>query len=129
MRTQAQQLAKIAKALKDEVQSMEYFDAHRVNINDHVQLYANQERDYVNVQFNKGGRNVDVTIHELSELHYSETLNIDLAVSDVELNQIVKRSENAVDEFKRIYENIVSEVKEQRIAELEAEIAKLIGDI
>ena len=108
---------------------MEYFDASRMNITDHVQLYANDKRDYVHVQFNRGGKTVDITIHEYSEAHYSETLNIDLSVSDVELNEIVKRSEGVVDEFKRIYANIVNEIKEQKIAELEAEIAKLRGDI
>ena len=130
MRTQAQQLAKLAKALKDEVQNMEYFDASRIDITDHIQLYANEKRDFVHVQFNKnnGAKNVDITIHEYGSF-YSETLNIDLEISDVELNEIVKRSENVVDEFKRIYENIVDEIKEQRIAELEKQIAILRGDV
>lgn len=130
MRTQAQQLAKLAKALKDEVQNMEYFDASRIDITDHIQLYANEKRDFVHVQFNKksGAKNVDITIHEYGSF-YSETLNIDLEISDVELNEIVKRSKNVVDEFKRIYENIVDEIKEQRIAELEKQIAILRGDV
>lgn len=129
MRAQAQTLAKLAKELKDEVQNMEYFDASRMNITDHVQLYANDKRDYVHVQFNKGGKTVDITVHEYSEAHYSETLNIDLSVSDVELNEIVKRSKGVVDQFKYIYSNIVNEIKEQKIAELELEISKLRGDV
>jgi hypothetical protein len=129
MRTQSQMLAKLAKELKDEVQNMEYFDASRMNITDHVQLYANDKRDYVHVQFNKGGKTVDITVHEYSEAHYSETLNIDLSVSDVELNEIVKRSKGVVDQFKYIYSNIVNEIKEQKIAELELEISKLRGDV
>ena len=129
MRTQAQELAKLAKALKDEIQDMEYFDSSRMNITDHIQIYVNDQRDYVHVQFNKSGKNVDITIHEYNEAHYSEVLTIDLSLSDVELNEIVKRSKDVLDQFKSIYANIVDEIKEQKIAELEAEIAKLRGDI
>lgn len=128
MRTQAQQLAKLAKELKEEIQKQEYFDS-RVQINDYVRVYANDEKDYIHVSFNKGeAKPVDVTIHEYNK-YYSETFNIDISLSDVQLNQIVERSQGIVEEFIRIYNNRSEEIKQQKITELEAEIAKLRGDV
>jgi hypothetical protein len=129
MRAQAQELVKLAKGLKAEIQKQEYFDASRVKINEHVDVYANDAKDYVHVQFNKKGKTVDITIHDYNEAHYSETLTIDLSIIDHELDQIVKRSQGVVEEFIQIYSNRSEEIKEQRITELEAEIAKLRGDI
>lgn len=128
MRAQAQELVKLAKGLKAEIQKQEYFDS-RVRINESVDVYANDAKDYIHVQFNKKGKTVDVTIHEYNEAHYSETLSIDLSIIDHELDQIVKRSQGVVEEFIHIYSNRSEEIKEQRITELEAEIAKLRGDI
>lgn len=128
MRAQAQELVKLAVGLKAEIQKQEYFDS-RVKINEHVDVYANDAKDYVHVQFNKKGKTVDVTIHEYNEAHYTETLTIDLSIIDHELDQIVKRSQTVLDEFIHIYSNRSEEIKEQRIAELEKEIAILRGDI
>lgn len=128
MRAQAQELVKLAVQLKAEIQKQEYFDS-RVKINEHVDVYANDAKDYVHVQFNKKGKTVDVTIHEYNEAHYTETLTIDLSIIDHELDQIVKRSQSVLGEFIHIYSNRSEEIKEQRIAELEKEIAILRGDI
>ena len=128
MRAQAQELVKLAKGLKAEIQKQEYFDS-RVRINDSVDVYANDAKDYVHVQFNKKGKTVDVTIHEYNEAHYSETLTIDLSIIDHELDQIVKRSQGVLDEFIYIYSNRSEEIKQERITELELEISKLRGDV
>lgn len=128
MRAQAQELVKIAKALKTEIQKQEYFDS-RVKINENVDVYANDVKDYVHVQFNKGGKVVDITIHDYNEAYYSETLTIDLSIIDHELDQIVKRSQSVLDEFIHIYSNRSEEIKQDRITELEKEIAILRGDI
>lgn len=128
MRAQAQELVKLAVGLKAEIQKQEYFDS-RVRINEYVDVYANDTKDYVHVQFNKGGKTVDITIHDYNKAHYSETLTIDLSIIDHELNEIIERSQTVLDEFIHIYSNRSEEIKEQKIAELEAEIAKLRGDI
>jgi hypothetical protein len=128
MRAQAQELVKIAKGLKAEIQKQEYFDS-RVRINDHVDVYANDAKDYVHVQFNKKGKTVDINIHEYSEAHYSETLTIDLSIIDHELDKIVERSQGVLDEFIYIYSNRSEEIKQERITELELEISKLRGDV
>jgi hypothetical protein len=128
MRAQAQELVKIAKGLKAEIQKQEYFDS-RVRINDHVDVYANDAKDYVHVQFNKKGKTVDITIHDFNEAHYSETLTIDLSIIDHELDGIVKRSQGVLEEFIHIYSNRSEEIKQERITQLETEIAKLRGDI
>jgi hypothetical protein len=128
MRAQAQELVKIAKGLKAEIQKQEYFDS-RVQINDYVRVYANDEKDYIHVSFNKGeAKPVDITIHEYNK-HYSESFNIDLSITDYELDQIVERSQGVVEEFIRIYNNRSEEIKQQKITQLEAEIAKLRGDV
>lgn len=128
MRAQAQELVKLAVGLKTEIQKQEYFDS-RVRINEYVDVYANDTKDYVHVQFNKGGKTVDITIHDYNKAHYSETLTIDLSIIDHELDEIIERSQTVLDEFIHIYSNRSEEIKEQKIAELEAEIAKLRGDI
>lgn len=128
MRAQAQQLVKLAVGLKAEIQKQEYFDSRTV-INDFVQVYANGDRDFVYVSFNKGdARPVDITIHQYNS-YYSETLNIDLSITDEQLDEIVERSQTVVDEFIQIYKNRSEEIKQQRIAELEKEIAILRGDV
>jgi hypothetical protein len=127
MRAQAQELVKLAKGLKKEILAQEYFD-NRAEINEFVQVYANNEKDYIHVQFNKGVKNVDITIHEYNDRYYSETLNIDLSITDYELDKIVERSQGVVEEFARIYNNRSEEIKQQRIAKLEEEIAILRGD-
>jgi len=128
MRAQAQELVKLAIGLKEQIQKQEYFDS-RVRINEHVDVYANDAKDYIHVQFNKGGKTVDITIHDYNEKHYSETLAIDLSIIDHELDQIVKRSRSIIKEFIQIYSNRSEEIKQQRIAELEEEIAKLRGNL
>jgi hypothetical protein len=128
MRAQAQELVKIAKGLKAEIQKQEYFDS-RVKINEHVDVYANDAKDYVHVQFNKKGKTVDITIHDYNETHYTETMTIDLSIIDHELDGIVKRSQDVVEEFIHIYSNRSEEIKQDRITELEKEIAILRGDI
>jgi hypothetical protein len=55
-------------------------------------------------------------------------LNIDLSIIDHELDKIVKRSKNIVTIFTTVYHNWAEEIKEKKIEELEAEIAKLRGD-
>ncbi len=128
MRAQAQELVKLAKALKVEIQKQEYFDS-RVQVNDYVDVYANDVKDYIHVQFNRHGKPVDITIHDYNETHYSESLNIDLSIIDHELDKIVERSKTVVDEFIHIFSNRSEEIKQERIRDLEAEIAKLRGDI
>lgn len=129
MRAQAQELVKLVKGLKTEINKIDDFRNNRFPITDEVDLYVNDAKDYVHVTFNKGGKQVDVTIHDYNENHYSETLNIDLSIIDHELDQIVKRSKDIVIIFKTVYENWAEEIKEKKIEELEAEIAKLRGDV
>lgn len=130
MRTQAEQLARLARQLRVEVLKQEYFDTNRVQINDYVDVYANDAKDYIHVQFNRhGGKPIDITIHSFDERHYSETLNMDLSITDYELDEIIKRSQTVADDFVRIFANRSEEIKQQRIVELETEIAKLRGDI
>lgn len=128
MRAQAQELVKLVKALKVEINKIDDLRNNRFPITDEVDLYVNDTKDYVHVTFNKGGKQVDVTIHDYNENHYSETLNIDLSIIDHELDKIVKRSKNIVTIFATVYHNWAEEIKEKKIAELEAEIAKLRGD-
>lgn len=129
MKVQAEQLAKLARGLKAEIKKQEYFDA-RVKINDHVDVYANDQKDYVHVQFNRGeAKPVDITIHAYNETHYSETMSIDLSITNYDLDMIVKRSQGIVEEFIQIYSNRSEEIKEKKIEELEAEIAKIRGDV
>jgi len=128
MRAQAQELVKITRELKAEIQKQEYFEG-RTMINDHVQVYANDAKDYVHVQFNKGeARPVEINIHKFSG-YYSETFNIDMSITDAKLDEIVERSQGAVEEFIQIYNNRSEEIKQQRIRELELEISKLRGDV
>ena len=130
MRTQAEQLARLARQLRVEVLKQEYFDTNRVQVNDFVDVYANDAKDYIHVQFNRtAGKTIDITIHSFSEKHYSETMNIDLALTDYELDEIVLRSQTVADDFVRIFANRSEEIKQQRIAKLEEEIAILRGDI
>jgi len=128
MRAQAQELVKVVKALKVEINKIDDLRNNRFPITDEVDLYVNDAKDYVHVTFNKGGKQVDVTIHDYNENHYSETLNIDLSIIDHELDKIVKRSKNIVTIFATVYHNWAEEIKEKKIEELEAEIAKLRGD-
>lgn len=128
MRAQAQELVKLAKGLKAEILKQEYFEG-RVRINDSVDVYANDAKDYVHVQFNKGGKNVDITIHDYNEAHYSETLTIDLSINDYKLDEIVQRSQGAVEEFIQIYNNRSEEIKQKKIEDLEYELAKLRGEV
>lgn len=128
MRAQAQELVKLVKGLKTEINKIDDLRNNRFPITDEVDLYVNDAKDYVHVTFNKGGKQVDVTIHDYNENHYSETLNIDLSIIDHELDKIVKRSKNIVNIFATVYHNWAEEIKEKKIEELEAEIAKLRGD-
>jgi hypothetical protein len=128
MRAQAQELVKLVKGLKVEINKIDDLRNNRFPITDEVDLYVNDTKDYVHVTFNKGGKQVDVTIHDYNENHYSETLNIDLSIIDHELDKIVKRSKNIVTIFATVYHNWAEEIKEKKIEELEAEIAKLRGD-
>jgi hypothetical protein len=128
MRAQAQELVKLVKGLKTEINKIDDFRNNRFPITDEVDLYVNDTKDYVHVTFNKGGKQVDVTIHDYNENYYSETLNIDLSIIDHELDQIVKRSKDIVIIFKTVYENWAEEIKEKKIEELETQIAKLRGD-
>lgn len=130
MRTQAEQLARLARQLRVEILKQEYFDTSRVQINDYVDVYANDARDYIHVQFNRtAAKPVDITIHSYNDKFYSETMNIDLSLTDYDLDEIVLRSQTVADEFVRIFANRSEEIKQQRITELEAEIAKLRGDL
>ena len=129
MRAQAQKLVELAQGLKAEIQKMDYFDGSRIEITDEIHMYANDAREFIHVEFNKNkGKTVDVSLHEYSSLK-SDVLNIDMSVSDEELDAIVERSKDVVEKFIYIYKNIVDELKDQRIAELELEIAKLRGDV
>ena len=128
MRAQAEQLVLLTKGLKVEIQKQDFFDS-RVQINEYVDVYVNDTKDYIHVQFNKNGKSVDVTIHDYSEAHYSETLSIDLSNTNYDLDMIVKRSENVVKEFIQIYSNRSEEIKAQQIEKLETELAKLRGDV
>lgn len=129
MRTQAEQLARLARQLRVEILKQEYFDS-RVQINDHIDVYANDAKDYIHVQFNRtAGKPVDITIHSYNEKFYSETMSIDISLTDYELDEITKRSQTVADEFIRIFANRSEEIKQQKIRDLEAEIAKLRGDI
>ena len=128
MRNQGQELVKLVKGLKTEINKIDDFRNNRFPITDEVDLYVNDAKDYVHVTFNKGGKQVDVTIHDYNENYYSETLNIDLSIIDHELDQIVKRSKDIVIIFKTVYENWAEEIKEKKIEELETQIAKLRGD-
>ena len=128
MRAQAQELARITKALKEEIQKQEYFDGRTI-INDFVQVYSNDAKDYVHVMFNKGeARPVEINIHQYGS-YYSESFNIDMSITDAQLDEIVERSQTVVDEFIQIYKNRSEEIKQQRIAELEKQIAILRGDV
>ena len=130
MRTQAEQLARLARQLRVEVIKQEYFDTNRVQINDYVDVYANDQKDYIHVQFNRiAGKPVDITIHSYNDKFYSETMNIDLSLTDYELDEIVLRSQTVADDFVRIFANRSEEIKQQRITELEKEIAILRGDV
>jgi hypothetical protein len=128
MRAQAQELVKLAKALKVEIQKQEYFDS-RVQVNDYVDVYANDVKDYIHVQFNRHGKPVDITIHDYNEVHYTESLNIDLSITDEQLDAVVERNQSVVDEFIHIFANRSEEIKQQKIRELELEISKLRGDV
>lgn len=129
MRAQAQKLVELAQGLKAEIQKMDYFDGSRIEITDEIHMYANDAREFVHVEFNKGqGKTVDVALHEYSSFK-SDVLSIDMNISDEELDEIVERSKDVVEKFIYIYKNIVDEIKDQRIAELELEIAKLRGDV
>ena len=128
MRAQAQELVKLAKGLKAEIQKQEYFDS-RVQVNDYVDVYANDAKDYIHVQFNRHGKPIDITIHDFSEMHYSETLSIDLSITDEQLDAVVERNQSVVEEFIQIFANRSEEIKQQRIAKLEEEISKLRGDV
>jgi hypothetical protein len=128
MRAQAQELVKLVKGLKVEINKIDDLRNNRFPITDEVDLYVNDAKDYVHVTFNKGGKQVDITIHDYNENHYSETVNIDLSIIDHELDKIVKRSKNIVNIFATVYHNWAEEIKEKKIEELEAEIAKLRGD-
>lgn len=128
MRAQAQELVKLVKGLKLEINKIDDLRNNRFPITDEVDLYINDAKDYIHVTFNKGGKQVDITIHDYSEIHYSETVNIDLSIIDHELDKIVKRSKNIVTIFATVYHNWAEEIKEKKIEELEAEIAKLRGD-
>ena len=127
MRAQAQELARLAKALMVEIQKQEFLDS-RTRINDYVDVYANDAKDYVHVRFNKDGKPVDITVHSYGSFH-SETLSIDLSVTDEQLDAIVERSQTIVDEFIHIFANRSEEIRQERITKLEAEIAKLRGDV
>jgi hypothetical protein len=127
MRTQAQELARLAKALMVEIQKQEFLDS-RTRINDYVDVYANDAKDYIHVRFNKDGKPVDITVHSYSSLH-SETLSIDLSVTDEQLDAIVERSQTIVDEFIHIFANRSEEIRQERIAELEERLAILRGDV
>jgi UDP-glucose 6-dehydrogenase len=129
MRAQAQELVKLVKGLKVEINKIDDLRNNRFPITDEVDLYVNDAKDYVHVTFNKGGKQVDVTIHDFNETHYSETLNIDLSIIDHELDKIVKRSKNIVIIFTTVYKNWAEEIKEKKIEELETQIAKLRGDV
>ena len=128
MRAQAQELVKLAKALKVEIQKQEYFDS-RVQVNDYVDVYANDVKDYIHVQFNRHGKPVDITIHDYNEVHYTESLSIDLSITDEQLDAVVERNQSVVDEFIHIFANRSEEIKQQKIRELELEISKLRGDV
>jgi hypothetical protein len=56
-------------------------------------------------------------------------MNIDLSLTDYDLDEIVLRSQTVADEFVRIFANRSEEIKQQKITQLEAEIAKLRGDV
>ena len=127
MRAQAQELVKLAKWLKVEILKQEFLDS-RVRINDYVDVYANDAKDYIHVQFNKQGKTVDITIHDYNEVHYTESLTIDLSIIDHELEYIVDRSRGVVDEFIQIFANRSEEIREERITELEKQLAILRGD-
>ena len=129
MRNHAQELARLARALRVEVIKQEYFD-NRVQVNDYVDVYANDVKDYIHVQFNRtAAKPVDITIHSYNDKFYSETMSIDLSIADYELDEIVKRSQSIVDEFTHIFANRSEEIKQQKIRELELEISKLRGDV
>ena len=128
MRAQAQELARITKVLKEEIQKQEYFEGRTI-INEFVQVYANDAKDYVHVMFNKGeAKPVEINIHQYGS-YYSESFNIDMSITDVQLDEIVERSQDVVEEFIQIYKNRNEEIKQQRIRELELEISKLRGDV
>lgn len=110
-----------------EIQKQEYLES-RVQINDYVDVYANDVKDYIHVRFNKDGKPVDITVHSYGSFH-SETLSIDLSVTDEQLDAIVERSQTIVDEFIHIFANRSEEIRQERITKLEAEIAKLRGDV
>jgi hypothetical protein len=129
MRAQAQELVKLVKGLKKEIDKLDDCKNNRFPITDEIDLYVNDAKDYVHVSFNKGGKNVDVTIHDYSEIHYSETLNVDLSIIDHELDKIVERSKDVVKIFATVYKNWVEEVRQQKIAELEKSLAILRGDV
>ena len=92
-------------------------------------MYANDVKDYIHVQFNRHGKPVDITIHDYNEVHYNESLNIDLSITDEQLDAVVERSQGVVDEFIHIFSNRSEEIKQQRIRDLELEISKLRGDV
>lgn len=128
MRAQAEELVKLAAGLKAEIQKQEYFDGRTI-INDFVQVYSNDAKDYVHVMFNKGeARPVEINIHQYGS-YYSESFNIDMSITNKQLDEIVERSQTVVDEFIQIYKNRSEEIKQERIAELEKQIAILRGDI
>jgi hypothetical protein len=127
MRTQAQELARLAKGLMVEIQKQEFLDS-RTRINDYVDVYANDAKDYVHVRFDRNSKPVDVTIHSYGNFH-SETLNIDLSVTDEKLDEIVERSQTVIDEFIHIFANRSEEIRQERIAELEERLAILRGDV
>ena len=128
MRAQAQELTRLAKGLMVEIQKQEFIDS-RVQINDYVDVYANDAKDYVHVRFNRHGKPVDITIHSFSEMHYSETLSIDLSITDEQLDAVIERNQSVVDEFIQIFSNRGEEIKQQRITELEKQLAILRGDV
>jgi len=127
MRSQLNELSKIAKDLKDLLA-----DHHGI-INSPIEVSENMRGttvnvDYMIVSFNRFPSKLEVKMYHTDKFNETNVI-IDIdRISDEDLDAILLRSKEEIVAFKRLFEQQVVAKRRMKILELQAELEKLSDD-
>jgi myo-inositol-1-phosphate synthase len=127
MRSQLNELSKIAKDLKDLLADHHGIINSPIEVSDNIRV-TTVNVDYMSVSFNRFPSKLEVNVYCTDKFNQTNVI-IDIdRISDEDLDVILLRSKEEIVAFKRLFEQQVVAKRRIKILELQAELEKLSDD-
>jgi len=127
MRSQLNELSKIAKDLKDLLADHHGIINSPIEVSDNIRV-TTVNVDYMSVSFNRFPSKLEINVYHTDKFNQTNVI-IDIdRISDEDLDAIILRSKEEIVAFKRLFEQQVVAKRRMKILELQAELEKLSDD-